>query len=327
MEIKRGILLYSAIIMALFFGAINFWFIISNLTYRQIGLNSIIMVFDALLILFSVLIVRISFPENQKIGVFSYYSILSFSLLLVTIITLLNPSQLDIVFYNNLSILALLILMGSFLDNVLKLFKFEGGFYLPIHNSEKIPSIYIIPVWIVCFIAFGLLVSLLGKALIGYPVSLASAGGVDNAIKGSLGVADWENIVFLVFFFVLAKTILIWRKIPIKIAIFIAILIGASAFTGYHAFVYSSDFNALSLVLFVSIFWLVIYAFTESLVPISGFHVGNNFIGIITEKSYPGATIPVSQAGFDVASLIIIFSISMLIYILWKGVNNEKNKH
>ncbi len=102
----------------------------------------------------------------------------------------------------------------------------------------------IIPVWLMVF--FAMAVS--GGVLVSYP-SFGAMSYLGGPMTSGFGVAEAENLVFLVLSFAIAFGVCKYSKFPDVASFLIALLVGSTGFTLEHSLVYSTNMVATGIVL------------------------------------------------------------------------------
>lgn len=283
-------ILYSFLILLTIVASFNIYQVVTNPFSRQTGYlywEGIISIF---LLSISILLMYKYYSKrkdaNGRNGSIILLAIQIFNILVMLLFASSAEFTDNLSFYFHLSIMAGVLTLVSVIGNIIGAErKDEEGFFFHIHDNESnIPWQSIIPVWIAVFLIMGGVVIVTGRVFVQYP-SLGILSNLGGPIVTGFGVGDWENIVFILLpfsltFLFLRRIVGRFFKVPTISAFLIALLVAASSFTAYHAFVYTANMIALLMVLLFGLIGIFSYYLTKSQTILSAFHVGNNFWGL-----------------------------------------------
>lgn len=298
------------------------WNITNIVSFRELGYLYLEGGITILLLLISAVMTFVYCKENKQAR---KGNLIVLGIMLISVLIMLNYiSQVEFIetlkFYLHLSIFASIVVLAGMIGNVAKIERKEGeGFAIHLHSKDSpIPPKFIVPVWLVVFFLMGGLVKISGQVLVQYPdFGILSEFG--KPATSGFGVADWENLAFLVAPFAIAYALAKLIKLQNFPSFLIGLIVGTATFSVYHNFVYSSNIFAMLLVMLFGIMTLTSYYFTKSIVIMSAMHVGNNFWGalfnynIIAFSAF-GGTVTLSSIMFGVG-IILIAGISIFIIV------------
>lgn len=278
-------ILYGSLISSLILIGIVIWYTTNILALRQVGYLGWEGGISIVLVLVnSMLVFPLVKNKDTRIGMWTVYGMMIFSLLLMlnyaTLIPTVNIEKLS--YYFHLSITSGIILLVANVGNLAGLEKKKKGFHISIHDKESpIPPKWLLPIWFGVFIFMGMIVSIGGSVLVSYP-QFGIAEFLGGPLTSSFGVSPWEDLTFSILFF--AISMYICRKIglPILPSVIISIIVGSVSFTVYHWLVYgATNMVATAIVLGFGVTTLIVYHYTKSLIIVMALHGGNNFFGAI----------------------------------------------
>lgn len=327
MDSKKVI--YLAILLGIILLAVDIFYVTNSLQARQIGY----MLWEGgiqLLLLGISALLAFTFAGTDKQtrnGILIVLGIILFDNLVMlnyaTIATLTDKLS----YYFHLFLTASAIVLAAMVGNIAKVEKKpEEGFNVNLHSKDSpITAKMIIPVWLMVFFGVGGFVMASGSVLVSYP-SFGIMSYLGGPMTSGFGVADAENLVFLVLPFALAFGICKHYQFPNTASFLIALIIGSVGFTLMHTLVYSTNMVATAIVLIFGIISLASYYFTKSVVIMSAMHCGNNFFGALFSVSVIGfsafgASSPVSSL---ITSLVLIIGMAASVYILVKKSKRKK---
>lgn len=313
---KKG--LYIILLIATVLIAIDIWYVVNQLQLRQVGYllweGGITIL---LLLTGSLLSFKFSNDSKTRNGI-----LITYFLFIFDVVVMLNyatmATQIDkLTFYFHLYITASVILLVSMIGNIIGTEKkSESGFNIFIYGKDSpIPPKMLIPVWLIVFFVMGAFVFISGSVLLSYP-QFGIVQFLGGPSTSGFGVANPENIDFLILPFAISMLVLLYFKIPKLSAFMISLIIGAVVFTTYHALIYSTNMIAIALVLIFGFVGIISYYYPKSLIILHAIHVGNNFWGALFAVTVIGISsfgvIPIP------AIFILLFAVPALILsIVW----------